>query len=512
MTNILTAEQMRAADEHAIHDLQIPSLTLMENAALRVVDVVLPGNPQPRETLVVCGKGNNGGDGLAVARLLKSKGWNPKLLLIGKASELKADPAENWKRAMEAGVSCMEDPAAAQLEALLPGSDLVIDALFGTGLTKPLEGIYSTAVQKVNHAGKLVISIDVPSGLSSDSGALIGPAIKATITVVLAACKFCHVLAPACKMCGEIFVADIGIPTKSTINVVRSQDILRVLPFRPVDSNKGTYGHSVVIGGSDGKVGAPYMCGKSALRCGAGLVTIACPPGVQSLVASYSPEIMTMGAEDADALIPFLEAKSAIAIGPGMGTDRGSAGLFLEVVRNVECALVIDADGLNHLAKDLSVLRHRKTSGTILTPHPGEMARLMQVETADIQKDRIGSARKLAMETRAIVVLKGYRTIVAHPDGRIWILLTGGQALASAGTGDVLTGMITGFLSQRLKPLEAALAGVYLHGLCSNLFETKYPQQAMNALDILNWWNDAVALVRAGKDIESEYLKIHFAF
>jgi hydroxyethylthiazole kinase-like uncharacterized protein yjeF len=241
------------------------------------------------------------------------------------------------------------------------------------------------------------------------------------------------------------------------------------------------------------------------------LVTIVCPSEIQSIVAGYGPEIMTMESDDEKAILPFLQGKNGVAIGPGIGTGRKAADLFREIVPRVFGALVIDADGLSHLAQDKSLLQQREQSSTILTPHPGEMARLMGREIVDIQKDRIAAAKRLSAETGAIVVLKGYRTVIAHSDGDIWINVTGGQSLASAGTGDMLTGIITGLLAQRLKPVEAAITGVYLHGLCSTMFEAKYPQQAMNALDILSWWNEAVALVRSGKDIEGEYLKIHFA-
>jgi hydroxyethylthiazole kinase-like uncharacterized protein yjeF len=510
--NVLNAEQMRAADAHAISTLNIPSLTLMENAARCVADIVLRKNPQQRRVLVVCGKGNNGGDGFAAARLLKEAGWNPIVLLLGNVSELKTDSAENWSRAHSAGVTCLEDAAGERLENLIAETDLIIDALFGTGLTKSLEGVYSAAVQQINRAGKEVISIDVPSGVSSDSGALVGPSVKANATIALAALKYSHILSPACKMCGETYVVDIGIPTESTTVVVRANDIRRFLPHRPMDSHKGTFGHSVIVGGSRGKTGAAYMAGKSALRCGAGLVTIACSSEIQPVIASLGPELMTLAVDSPADLMPFLSDKIAAAIGPGIGTSTETNKLFQEVVTQFKGPLLIDADGLNLLAKDKTSLLKRKKSSTILTPHPGEMARLMKTDTVSVQKERVAMAKKLAAELSAIVVLKGYRTIVAHPDEKAWIVPTGGQALASAGTGDVLTGIITGFLSQGLKPVEAALAGVYLHGLTSNIFEARYPQQSMNALDILDWWKDTVHLVRSGKDIESEYLKIHFTF
>lgn len=506
----MTAEEMRAADEHAINDLKIPSLTLMENAASRVTEIALRNDAL--RVLVVCGKGNNGGDGLAVARMLKDAGRSPSVLLIGKASELKADPAENWKRALASQIPCVEDPEALLLEEMLAESELVIDAIFGTGLTKAVEGPYSSSIQKINRSGKEILSIDVPSGMKSDSGALIGPCLRAHSTVALAALKYCHIQSPASKMCGEIHVVEIGIPASSNTVVVRSGDLRRLLPHRPVDSHKGTYGHAVVIGGSTGKSGAAYLSGKSALRCGAGLVTVVCPSQIQPVIAAHGPEIMTFPSDPAADVNLFLADKTAAAIGPGMGISNDAKQLFDAVLSQFQGPLVIDADGLNHLSRDVSALARRKKCSTVLTPHPGEMGRLMNTDTASVQKDRVGAARKVARTTQSIMVLKGYRTVIAHPEGKVWIVPTGGQALASAGTGDVLTGIITGFLSQGLKPLEAAVAGVYIHGLTANLFEAKFPQQAMNALDILQWWNEAVHLVRSGKDVESEYLKIHFTF
>ncbi|MGH9857802.1 MAG: NAD(P)H-hydrate dehydratase, partial [Acidobacteriota bacterium] len=404
------------------------------------------------------------------------------------------------------------DPDGLRLEERLAGFDLVIDALFGTGLSKRLEGTHSSVVQKINRSGKEVISIDVPSGLSSDTGSLPGPAVKANATIALAALKYCHLLAPASKMCGEIHVVDIGISVDSTTTVVRSGNLLQMLPHRAVDSHKGTYGHAVVIGGSQGKSGAAYLSGKGALHCGAGLVTVVCPSLIQPVIAAHGPEIMTFPADHPADVTLFLADKTAAAIGPGMGAAGDAKPLFEAVLSDFHGPLVIDADGLNHLSKDVTLVKKRKRSSTILTPHPGEMGRLLNTDTATVQEDRIRAATKLAHTTQSVVVLKGYRTVVSDPDGKVWVVPTGGQALASGGTGDVLTGIITGFLSQGLKPVEAAIAGAYLHGFTSNLFEARYPQQAMNALDILQWWNDAVHMVRSGKDVESEYLKIHFKF
>jgi NAD(P)H-hydrate epimerase len=518
---VLTSEQMRAADEHAIKVLKIPSITLMENAATKVTNIIVQRYPQARSVIAVCGKGNNGGDGLAVARLLGEKGWKPTAVLVDPAAALAPDAAENWNRASKAGVNCLQNLSIENLSSYLRENEIVVDSLFGTGLSKPLTGKYAEVIQKINESGKEIVAVDVPSGLSSDSGEMQGPAIHASTTVALAAFKFCHLMAPGSDLCGETYVVDIGIPTDAGTTVLRAKDIRKLLPSRKPESHKGAYGHAVIVAGSTGKSGAAYLSAKSALRCGAGLVTAVSPANVQRIVATMGPEIMTQltsghadffSTEGVRDLLNFLKDKSSAAVGPGIGTADPTVQFFQSLIPKLECPLVIDADGLNVLANDKQLIRKRKPLSTVLTPHPGEIARLMNTKTETVQKDRIGMAKSLAAETASIVVLKGYRTVIADPEGQTWINITGAPALASAGTGDVLTGIITGFLAQKLSPLEAALAGVFAHGLTGNLFEQQFPNQALNALDILDYWNRAVRLIQTEQDIEGEYLKLHFAF
>lgn len=518
---VLNAEQMRASDQHAIEVLKIPSISLMENAATQVTRVMLQRYPQPGSCIAVCGKGNNGGDGLAVARLLRQHGWNSMAVLLDPAASLARDPAENWNRAIHAGVRCLENLTIENLTGYLNESEIVVDALFGTGLKKPLEGKYGDAVEAMNSSGKEIIAIDVPSGLSSDSGDIPGRAVHGTATVSLAALKFCHVLPPAAELCGEIYVVDIGIPTGSGTTVIRAKDVAQLLPYRKPDSHKGAYGHAVIVAGSTGKSGAAYLSTKGALQCGAGLATAVACANVQHAIASMNPEIMTFVApgpadyfspEASSKVLEFLKGKSAVALGPGIGTESSTLEFVRTLIPQIESALVIDADGLNLLAQDKSLLSKRKPWSTVLTPHPGEMARLMNTKTETVQKDRIKVAKTLAAETKSVVVLKGYRTVIADPEGETWLNITGGQALASAGTGDILTGVLIGYIAQKLPPLQAALAGVFAHGLTGNLFENEFPQQALNALDILKYWNKAIRLIQTEQDLEGEYLKLHFAF
>jgi NAD(P)H-hydrate epimerase len=521
MLKILNGEEMRAADAHAIQDLKIPSLVLMENAATRVAEVLVRRDIAPCTAAIVCGKGNNGGDGLALARILHGHGWKPKVFLLSPANALKPDPAENWNRAVRLGVRCFENVTPEALALHLKDCDLVVDALFGTGLTKGLDGINAAAVDCINASGKEVLSIDIPSGLSSDSGDLLGPAVRAHVTVAIAALKHCHVFPPACTNCGETYVVDAGIPVtqNNTINIVLSSHVVSLYPQRPPDSNKGTFGHAVVLAGSNGKSGAAYMVGKAALRAGAGLVTVLSPASVQPIVASLGPEIMTRAAPgnpdffSAEAevdVLGFAGNKSVVALGPGIGTEDASFSLLREIIPSIDAPLILDADALNLVSRDLEILKQRKPGTTVITPHPGEMARLIGVDVPAVQKDRASSAKNFAVRTGCIVVLKGYRTIIAEPSGGIWVNLTGGASLASAGTGDVLTGIITGFAAQKIPLLDAALAAVFTHGFAGNLFESKFPEQALNAMDIVQSWNETVQVVRTHRNLEGEYLKLHF--
>ena len=518
--NILTSQQMRESDAYAIDVLKIPSIQLMENAAAQVVRVVRKRHPSAKSVVVVCGKGNNGGDGLAVARLLQQSGWQARAVLLDRAAELKTDPAANWKRAVDAGVSCSENVAGPALARHISECDLVIDALFGTGLGKPLEGRYAEAVATMNASGCEIGAIDVPSGLSSDSGEIIGPAVRAGWTVALAALKYCHVLDPARELCGAVHSAEIGIPTHSDFTLLRCSEAAAGFPRRAAASHKGTHGHAVIIAGSTGKSGAAYMAGKSALRAGAGLVTVVSPARVQPVIAALGPELMTLpatgnenflSAECVTELLHFLEDKQAIAVGPGIGQNDATREALRKLLARCPLPAVLDADALNLVASDPWMLTQRKPETTVLTPHPGEMARLLE--------NRYGFGSENAAPIRAqtgrgfacIVVLKGYRTLICTPSGRAYLVPTGCQSLASAGTGDVLTGAIASLLAQRVAPLQAALTAVYAHGLCGNLWERQFPNQALNAMDIPSTlWNRAVQEIMTG-ELEGDYLGLYLS-
>jgi NAD(P)H-hydrate epimerase len=483
---VVGAKEMRAADAAAIR-AGTPSLDLMEAAATALVEETRAMFPEWREVAVVCGPGNNGGDGLAAARLLREEGLDVRLFCLGDPSGYRGDPAENLARAEDAGldpISLARSGGFARLASALTECDGVIDALFGTGLSRALTGGARRAVQAIAKSGKPVVAADVPSGLSSDSGALPGPAVRAVATVAFAAAKLCHVLPPARAMCGRVLLRDIGIDVRSRprpesrrIDFVEAADVRALLPARAADSNKGDYGRLAVVAGSRGKAGAAVLAARGAIRAGAGLVTVFCPAAIESIPVSVLPEAMTSGLpDDGRALAGPAAAElsrelragrfDAAVVGPGLSTAKGVIETLRSLLRT-SLPLVCDADALNAFRGDPSAFRRR--APTVLTPHPGEAGRLLGTSASAVQRDRLGAARQLARESRAVVVLKGDGTLIAAPSGRVAVNPTGTPLLATGGTGDVLAGAIGALLAGGLEPFDAAFAAVWLHGRAGEL-------------------------------------------
>ncbi len=496
---VLTAAQMREVDRRTV-ELGIPNIVLMENAGHRVVEFLEHEYAPLREQriVVICGKGNNGGDGLVVARQLHSR-IRPHALdvvLAGDPKEMRGDAAENYR--MLQAVGC---PVSLDLTAAMKTATIVVDALLGTGLHGPATGRAAELIGAINREFPLaqVVSVDLPSGLDSDSGFPPGEAVRAQHTVTFTAPKLCLVLSPACELAGQLHVAPIGSPPslyeddKSILlHLSEPQDFAWLFQPRPSDSNKGMYGHALVIAGSAGKTGAAAMAGIAALRAGAGLVTVASSTAAIPIIAGHAPEIMTetlpanVKVEDLAAII---EKKNVVALGPGMGQHPDTVEFIRSVVNNVSLPMVVDADGLNALrADDLP-----GAGLPILTPHPGEMSRLTGKSIAEIQADRIGSARAFAMVHKVYLVLKGNRTVIAAPDGRVWINPTGSPAMATGGTGDVLTGMIAGLAAQFPQQLESALlAAVYLHGRAGELGAKELGEKSLIATDLFQFLPEAM--------------------
>lgn len=521
--DILTDQQMRQADRTAIVSFRIPEIALMENSGRQVASLLLqvrPAASRPR-VLVVCGPGNNGGDGLVAARHLLNHGVVAHLLMPLGRPRPGGAAALNFAAVRRLGLpfhSGRGREALRHLRTDLEWCDLLVDALFGTGLSRPLEGAAAQVVEAINRSGREVIAVDLPSGLRGDAPGVPGPAVRARHTVALARPKIPHVFPPARDLCGRVVVADIAIPAQAIALAhpalsLNSPEALRAaLPERRPDSHKGDYGHVLVVAGSRGKGGAARLSALGALRAGAGLVTAAVP---ESLTARFLPgamEVMTEGLEETSEgtiarralkrLRRLLDGKKAVAIGPGLTTHEETSSMVRELVGDVRVPLVLDADGLNAFAGKARSLSGRRRP-LLLTPHPGEMGRLTGRDTKEVQADRIGVARALAAAGGCHVVLKGHQTLVASPDRHVSVNPTGNPAMATAGMGDVLTGLLAGLLAQGIEVGTAARLGVYVHGLAGDLAAGPDGGTPILARDLLDACPRAFRLLRGNSPLPS---------
>ncbi len=514
MQRLVTAAQMQELDRQATAAHGIPGLTLMENAGRGVVESMERnlGSLAGSQPLVVCGKGNNGGDGFVVVRLLLAMDARPDCVLLGSAADLAGDALTNYKRLADSGFAVREARSRKDIEPLFQSRKVAVDAIFGTGLTRAPAGLAAEAITLVNHSGSYVVSVDLPSGLQSDTGMPYEPCVRADLTVTMALAKLGLWLYPGRALAGTVEVVDIGMPEslveesgeEAPTLLLDAEHIRAVLPRRPPDGHKGTFGTALIVAGSRGFSGAVVLAGKAAVRSGCGLVNLAFPDGISDIVGSDVIEAIKtpLPQTESEALSPagletLLEASgnaAAVAIGPGIGTDRRTQKLELGFLAEVDKPTVIDADGINNLAGKLALLSRTKTP-LVLTPHPGEFARLTGLKPAAINADRIGVSRRFATEREVVLVLKGASTVVAAPDGRVFVNPTGNSGLASGGTGDVLTGLITGLMAQGTSPLDAACAGVYLHGLAADIGVRKLTEYCLAAGDLPDFLPRAFAAV-----------------
>lgn len=484
---VVTAEQMREMDRLTIEKYGVPSLTLMERAGEAVIRSLLerfPGEAR-KGVLVVAGKGNNGGDGFVVARLLRKKRVACTVALLAQREDLSRDAAHNLReyltakgRVHEIGVDHLT-----ALQQLIAGSGLIVDAILGTGLKSEVRGLFAQAIELINAAGMPVVAVDIPSGLHTDTGVALGAAVNANLTVALAFPKLGEVVYPGASSCGQLVVSDIGIDPRAVAEVAPELDLLepamigRLVPQRKPDSHKGSYGHVLALAGSRGKTGAAILACRAAMRMGAGLTSLAAAKSLNNIFAAALVEVMTELLPDNQAgemeLLSdddwrrLLQRKTTVLYGPGIGVSDATRAAVRWLMRNWRKPWVIDADGLNNLALEIDRLRHAEFP-PVLTPHPGEMARLTGRTTAQINADRIAVARGFAVEHRCYLVLKGARSVIATPEGRVFINPTGNPGMASGGTGDVLAGMLAALLAQGLAPEDALKLGVYLHGFVAD--------------------------------------------
>jgi len=528
MKRVLTAAEMREVDRLTTERYAIPGLVLMENAGSAVTKIISDsyGDPSGLRVLVISGRGNNGGDGAVVARQLWKLGASVDLFLLGEFESTKGDARINFESVKRLAASeevrtfdiVFEEITTTDqwnhVYSSVDEYDLAVDAILGTGVNRPAEGLYATAIQDLAEFCPIpIVSVDFPSGLDADRGVMFEPHITADRTVTFTSPKPASVLSPACFACGELTVAQIGSPAElidqspSVLEQVEPEDIADYLERsrRAPDSHKGAVGNVLVIAGSRGKTGAACMTAEAVLRAGAGLVTVASAVSAQDVIAQrIIPEAMTeslaetsdgsVASEAIDRAIELMRKVNVLAIGPGLSSSDESTRAFVRGVVDLRTVpAIIDADGLNALSPWDNSLKGSNELPLILTPHPGEMARLSGLDSKKILSDSVEVAREFATAHSVILILKGARTLIASPDGNVFVNSTGNSGMSTAGSGDVLTGVIAGLLAQKSdKPLAAAIAGVFLHGLAGDIAAEKLGVRSLIATDITRYLSEAI--------------------
>jgi len=501
MRPLLTPEEMAEADDRTIAAGTLAT-TLMERAGHAVAHraIAIAGGRYGKRCVVICGQGNNGGDGFVVARVLAGSGMWVRCLAVDPAADLRDAAGPSLRHLCASGGALLPFDAAE-----LPRADVIVDAVFGTGFHGVAEGAAAKAIVAMNEAAPPVLAVDIPSGVDGATGRAEGPAVEAQATVVVQAEKIGTAVGDGAALAGQVEVVDIGIDVDGAgAWMAERADASRVLPRRTVDAHKRSGGSVVSIGGSAGMSGAAILAARAAARAGAGYVTAGVTEAVEPILSGTLPEVLTeaspgeaLGPAVVDALEPALERADAVAIGPGLGTGEAQRGLLDALLPAVGIPLVIDADGLNLLAQRKSGLKDRASS-TVLTPHPGELGRLLGTEVANVQSDRLRCAREAAARFDCVVLLKGHRTIVARPDGNAVVVPTGGPELATAGTGDVLTGVVVALLAAGLEPFDAAWAAAYVHGEAGAMAARRHGTNGVVA------WDVAEALPAAMASISGE--------
>ncbi len=500
---IVIAEQMREVDRIAIEDVGIPGAVLMENAGLQVVRIMREqiSDFARKRVLVVCGKGNNGGDGFVVARHLFNSGMDVRVALIAEKHQLTGEAKLNFHIAEKMDIPIVEMTTNEQIPAfrnLLQQAEVIVDAILGTGLHEAVQGFYKHIIEAINKGRKSVVAVDIPSGLSADTGMVPGSCIQADLTVTFAVPKQGLVLFPAANYVGKLHVVDIGIPrqlikeAQFEVHLLGCDDVRGSFLQRRPNTHKDTYGHVLAIAGSPGTSGSAYLAGRSALRTGAGQVTLAFPESLYSHLEMSTIEVRTaplpetsqctLSVKAYDQIMGLAVDKRVVVIGPGLTTNPSTVELVHRLIASLPIPMVIDADALEAVAQNPKILLNAQAP-IILTPHPGEMARL--VPNMLIQHNRIAVTQETAKNYQCIIALKGARTIIAAPDGCVFINATGNPGMATAGTGYVLAGIIAGLVAQSVIPIEAAKAGVFLNGLAGDLVAEEKGGYGLIASDII---------------------------
>jgi NAD(P)H-hydrate epimerase len=497
---LVGSEEMRAIDRMAVEEFGVPSLSLMERAGWALADAALSMASPSGRFAVVCGSGNNGGDGWVAARLLRAAGREVVAYAVQAPEKLQGDAKETHRQAQDAGVVISGIDALGGFVAR-PG-DVAVDAVLGTGLTRPTSGVQADAIDQIRRLreeGARVVSADLPSGLNSEHGMPMGNTVQADRTVTFGFAKLGLFLHPGKELAGEVVVADIGIPAAAAARLPASAQLMQesaaraIVPLRPVDAHKGDAGRVLVIAGATGKTGAAHLALSGALRGGAGLVSLAARPEVLPLALAGRPEAMSiplpgngpLGRSDLQALLAATVGAHALVIGPGIPRGPETGPLLQDLLARTHVPVVLDADALNAIADHPGLVATIARGGPlVLTPHPGEMARLLGSTIEEVQEDRVGLARRKALEWGVVLVLKGAATVVADPEGPAAVIPTGNPGMATGGTGDVLAGLIGALLAGRLAARDAARAGAWIHGRAGDLARERYGERGLLAGDL----------------------------
>lgn len=514
---LATREIIREIDRISIEEHGIPGLILMENAGRAAADAVLTEFPEAKTVAIFAGGGNNGGDGFVIARHLISAGLGVTTYLVSNPDKYTGDALINLEALRKIGGELVELKDGGFSE--YKGADVVIDALFGTGLDREVQGLYGNVIEFINSQPVPCVAVDLPSGLDANTGFPLGVAVKADVTVTFILPKIGLAVYPGMEYAGKVYVADITTPKflekDIPFEIVTYETARRILKPRHQDTHKGTYGHLFVIAGSAGKTGAAALAATGALRAGTGLVTVGVPKSVNPVMEQKLTEAMTeplpetelgiFGKESVETALKIIsDRKTALAIGPGISTTPDTAEFLYEILKNSSIPVVADADGITLIANNLEILKEVRIP-IVLTPHPGEMSRLIGKSTKDVQDDRIGVARDFSAMYNVYVLLKGARTVISTPDGRIFINPTGNPGMASGGMGDVLTGIIGGFLAQGYNPDDACVLGAFAHGLAGNLAAERKGEIGITAGDVADAVPEALREILRGRDYEFFY-------
>lgn len=501
---LCSAAEMMDTDRQAIQERGIPGVVLMENAGRACCSKISEtfAGLFPGPVLVVAGRGNNGGDGYVIARILGDAGWQVETLVLAEAADIAGDARVMMEIVENLGLplTCVGDEPSLARKFSRSAPALIVDALFGTGLNSAVRGLQAAAIDLINGSSAAVVAVDIPSGVNGSNGRVMGRAVRADLTVTFDRAKIGHGSRPGADYAGRLEVVDIGIPRRgrrelqSRVELLDGRAARDLLPERSAAGHKGRFGHLLIVAGSQGKTGAAALAGQAAVRSGCGLVTVAVPAAVHDIIEVKLTEAMSvplteagegLGAAAREQIVALLEQRQALAIGPGLGVSPALVTLVRELLERVSRPLVIDADGLNLLSGQLDCLAAVADRQVVLTPHPGEMARLTGLSVAEIEADRFEVARDLAGQCGAVVLLKGARTVIAAPDGRVNINSSGNDGLASGGSGDVLTGLIGGLLAQGMDAFGAASLGAWLHGRSAELVAASSGTAGMAATDLL---------------------------